>query len=311
MIGRTLALLLSASPVAADEVRIPGPEGPLAAMAIQVADARHVVVLIPGSGPTDRDGNGPALRSDSYRMLAKALAAQGIASLRIDKRGLFASRAALADPNAVTLADYAADARAWVAEARGLAPCVWLMGHSEGGLVALLAASKPTPGLCGLILLATPGRPLGRLVIEQVASNPLNFFLADAVESAVAALERGEHVDPAAIPAPLRPLFPAAVQDYLIDVFSYDPAALAAGWQGPALIVQGGKDIQVTMADADLLAAAMPQAERLDLPRATHMLKPDRFADPLATYTDPALPLDAALVPGIAGFLSRQPPGAP
>lgn len=311
MIGRALALLLSASPVAADEVRIAGPEGLLAAMAIPVPGAQHVVVLIPGSGPTNRDGNGPAIRSDTYRMLAEALAEQGIASLRIDKRGMFASRAALADPNAVTLADYAADARAWVAEARDLAPCVWLIGHSEGGLVALLAATEPLPGLCGLILLSAPGRPLGRLVVEQVASNPLNALLVDEVKAAVAALERGEHIDPATIPTLLRPLFPAAVQDYLIDVFSYDPAALAAGWRDPVLIVQGDKDIQVTMADADLLAAAMPQAERLNLPGTTHMLKPGKLTDPMATYTDPALPLDAKLVPGITGFLSGQPHGVP
>jgi hypothetical protein len=300
----SLAALMLGTSASAAEVQAPGPDGPLSAMATPVAGAAHVVVLIPGSGPTDRDGNGPLIRSDSYRLLAEALADAGIASLRIDKRGMFASHAAIADPNAVTLAAYAADARAWVAKARALAPCVWLMGHSEGGLVALLAAADPPPGLCGLILLATPGRPVGQLMIEQMQANPAAFLLMDDLRRIVADLEQGRSRDPASLPALLRPLFPAAVQPYLIDVFSYDPATLAAGWTGPALIVQGGADVQVTPADAAILAAAMPQATRIDLPEATHMLKPDIPGHPMATYGNPSLPLDPGLIPAITAFLA-------
>src|SRR5690606_26498980 len=112
--------------------------------------AKAAMVIIPGSGPTDRDGNNPLGVSASYlKMLAEAVAAHGIASIRIDKRGLFESRGTFPDPNAVTFDDYAADARAWIAVAKEKAgvDCVWLAGHSEGGLVALVAAQKAGPAL--------------------------------------------------------------------------------------------------------------------------------------------------------------------
>ena len=291
----------------ADPVQISGPQGPLEAAQITVDGAAHALLIIPGSGPTDRDGNSAqlGLTSDSYRLLAEGLAAQGVASLRIDKRGLFGSSAAIADPNDVTIAAYAEDARRWVDDAATLAPCVWLAGHSEGGLVALLAATDPPEALCGLILLATPGRPIGHLMLEQMRANPMNAPLMAEVTGLVADLEAGQTRDPATITPVLQPLLSAGLQRYMIDLFSHDPAALGRQWPGPVLIVQGGADMQVRPLDADLLAEAMPQAERADLPGATHMLKEDIPGQPYATYTDPNLPLYQGVLPAITGFLDR------
>lgn len=291
----------------ADTVQISGPQGPLEAAQIAVDGAAHAVVIIPGSGPTDRDGNSPpTMASDSYRLLAEGLAAQGVASLRIDKRGFFGSGSAITDPNAVTIALYAEDARRWVDLAAGMAPCVWIAGHSEGGLVALVAATEPPEALCGLILLATPGRPIGQLMLEQMRANPLNTPIVPEVESIVAGLEAGQTRDPATISPVLQPLFSAGLQRYMTDLFAYDPAALGGQWQGPVLILQGDADMQVRLTDADLLANAMPQAERMDLPGATHMLKADVPGQPYVTYTDPTLPLHEGVLPAITGFLERE-----
>src|SRR3569623_267258 len=110
MIAIAMMMALAAAP--GDEVTIPGPQGPLAGtyQAPQSSDGKGpVVVIIPGSGPTDRDGNSPmGLKAQPYKLLAEALAGRGVASVRIDKRGMFGSRAAIADANTATIEGYAA-----------------------------------------------------------------------------------------------------------------------------------------------------------------------------------------------------------
>lgn len=299
-------LVLCPACLFAEAVQIPGPGGPLEAEVLEVSGARHAVILVPGSGPTDRDGNAPALglNSDAYKLLAEGLAAQGITTLRVDKRGFHGSASAVADPNDVTIGDYAGDVHGWVDHAATLAPCVWIAGHSEGGLVALVAAQDPPGALCGLILLATPGRPIGQVLIAQLQANPANGPLMPEVRAIVAELEAGRTQDPEALHPALRPLFSEGVQRFMTDLFSHDPVALGRAWAGPTLIVQGTADMQVRMLDADMLEAAMPQALRVDLQGATHVLKHDQPGLPLASYTDPDLPLHAGLVPAIADFLA-------
>ncbi|MDY8109259.1 alpha/beta fold hydrolase [Fulvimarina sp. 2208YS6-2-32] len=292
----------------AEMIQIDGPDGPLGAELVAPDKARDIVVIVPGSGPMDRDGNSPrmGLHSDSYKLLAEGLKAAGIASLRIDKRGFYASATAISDPNEVTIGAYAGDVQKWVARASAVAPRVWIAGHSEGGLVALVAARTPPRSLRGLILMATSGRPMGQLVIEQFRANPVNAELMPDIESIVADLEAGRGRDPESLAPVLRPLFSDGLQRYMIDLFSHDPVTIAENWHGPTLIIQGDADLQVRPRDADLLSDAMPQAVRADLPGATHMLKLNVAGRPMDTYTNPALPLHPDLVASIARFLEQE-----
>src|SRR5262245_54909798 len=176
-----LALSIAATTsVSAAETRlsIEGPSGTLQGTlaAPEGGPKAPVAVIIPGSGPTDRDGNNPlGVTAGSYRLLADALAAKGVSTIRIDKRGMFGSSAAAADADNVRMIDYAADVRAWGQEAqkRSSARCAWLIGHSEGSLVALITAQQPG-GICGLILVAGPGRKMGDILREQLKANPAN-----------------------------------------------------------------------------------------------------------------------------------------
>ena len=300
--------LSSAAPAMVEqEVTIEGPEGALAGLYRSAAAGAPVVVIIPGSGPTDRDGNNPlGVKGSSYRMLAEALGATGVASVRIDKRGMFGSKRAIADANAVTIADYSADVRGWAAKAAALSGtrCAWLAGHSEGALVALAAAQ--TPGrICGVIAIAGPGRPIGVVMREQLRANPANAPLLDDALAALAAIEAGRTVDVSALAAPLQALFNPAIQPYLRDLAAYDPAGLAGAYRGPLMIVHGGRDLQVSQADADALRAARPDAVLHVETDANHLLKavPDDRAANLASYGDPALPLAPGIVPAIARFI--------
>ena len=288
----------------------PGPTGPLKGTLLAPASKSvPVVLIIPGSGPTDRDGNSPAgVKAAAYRLLAEGLALRSVATLRIDKRGMFASTAATPDPNAVTIAGYVEDVRSWVAVLRQQtgAPCVWLLGHSEGGLVAM-AAAKGQEDVCGLILVATAGRPMGEVLRDQLKANPANGPILGQALPAIDALERGHKVDTGNMHPALQGLFNPAVQGFLISAFSYDPRRVLAGYSKPILVLQGQRDIQVGEADARLLKQANPRAELVLLPNVNHVLKSVTSAElgaNIATYADPGLPLAPGVVEAIADFLT-------
>ena len=287
-----------------------GPQGPLAGTLLDAGVLAPVVLIIPGSGPTDRDGNNPlGVTAAPYRLLAEALATKGVSTVRIDKRGLGGSKAAVADGNKVTIADYATDTHNWVASIRKRTGqrCVWLLGHSEGSLIALAAAQQPD-GICGVISVSGAGRRLSDVIREQLRANPANAPLLDSAMTALDVLESGQHVGVSAMHPALQKLFAPQVQDYLIDMFRQNPASLAAALKVPLLIVQGERDLQVSTADAKALAAAQPKARLVLLPQMNHVLKDvatdDRAAN-LATYADSSLPVDRDAVEAIAGFVKR------
>jgi pimeloyl-ACP methyl ester carboxylesterase len=285
-----------------------GPAGPLKGVLLGPGAGSPVALVIPGSGPTDSDGNSPlGVRAATYRLLAEDLAARGVTTVRIDKRGMFASAAAGVDPNAVTIQDYAADVHAWTASLRQRtgAPCVWLVGHSEGGLVAM-AAAQDDPGVCGLVLVAAAGRPLGTVLRDQLRANSANAPLLDAAMAAIDALEAGRRVDTAGMHPALRALFAPQVQGFLISEFALDPARLLRNYRKPVLVLQGQRDLQVGEADARRLRDAAPQAALVLLPDVNHVLKrvaSDDARANLAAYGDPALPLAPGVGTAIVDFI--------
>jgi pimeloyl-ACP methyl ester carboxylesterase len=275
----------------------------------QMAD---LALIVPGSGPTDRDGNSPlGIRAAPYRLLAAALAERGIASLRIDKRGLFGSGGSQIDVNVVTIEDYVQDLQTWLVTLRERFPSarLWLIGHSEGGLIATLAALADS-NVSGLVLAAAPGRRLGDILREQLAANPANERLLDEANFAIKALERGGRVEVTTLA--LQPLFRSAVQGFLISAFSYDPAELLARFRGPALLLQGEADLQVGLADLERLSRAQPYARVVRLPGVNHVLKqaPTEREANLASYGDPTLPLAPGIVDAVAEFIHDQHSGA-
>lgn len=290
-----------------------GPKGPLKGTLLTPnSKPTAVVLIVPGSGPTDRNGNNPlGVNASPYRLLAEGLAAKGYATLRIDKRGMFASAMAVEDANAVTIADYVDDVRTWVKVLKEHmhTPCIWVLGHSEGGVVALASAQEED--VCGVVLIATPGRPMGEVLRKQLNANPENEMLLKQALPIINELEHGRRVDITNIPPALQNLFNPAVQGFLINAFSYNPGHLISTIFKPVLLLQGQRDLQVEETDARLLKAANPRASLVILSNMNHVLKEitsdDRKVN-IASYAETTSPLAPGLIDSIEQFLIQNSP---
>lgn len=262
-----------------------------------------VVLIISGSGPTDRDGNNTdGGRNDSLKRLAWVLAKHNIASVRYDKRGVAASLAATPNERNLSVEAYVADAEAWARKLKNdpRFSQLILLGHSEGALIATLAA--PSVDAAGIISLSGSARPVDQ-VLRQQLSNNLPPALMQRSNELLDSLKAG-HTDDN-VPPPLQGIFRPSVQPYLISLFRQDPAAAFARLKMPALIIQGSNDIQVGVGDARLLKAAKPDAELALIEGMNHVLRivPNDVKRQLASYKDPQLPLAAELGTRILGFI--------
>jgi pimeloyl-ACP methyl ester carboxylesterase len=266
------------------------------------------VLIWSGSGPTDRDGNSSfGLKNNSLKMLAHALGEVGFMALRTDKRGIGESARAAPPEADLRFETYVEDAARWarfLKEAPGVRN-VFLLGHSEGALVATLAAQRFPAA--GLVLVAGTGFPAAEVLRRQLAAPDIAIppdLLSEILEI-MAALEEGRLVP--TVSADIEAQYRPSVQPYLMSWFGYDPAAELARIATRTVVIQGANDLQVSMEDAERLAAARPDIPLIRIEGMNHVLKtaPKDRQENFATYTLPLLPLAAALAPAIARFLTR------
>ena len=233
-----------------------------------------VVLIIPGSGPTDMDGNSAALpgKNNSLRYLAEGLAGKGIASLRYDKRGIASSASAGKDEYSMRFEDGIKDARGWIdylSKDKRISG-IYVLGHSEGALVGM----------------------------AEVIRN--------MVRSINTSLKEGKLVPD--VPIGLQALFRSSVQPYMISWYTYNPQEIIKKLKVPVLILQGDKDMQVSVKDAELLKRSQPSADYHLIGNMNHLMKTCDTMDQqkqMATYTDPALPLHKDVLILIEKFVSK------
>src|ERR1700688_3628326 len=306
MRGWTIVLALAitslfgmAANVSAQESKIR--VGAIDAGLMMPSDVEHppVALLIAGSGTTDHDGNGPQIKPATLKKLAEQLAARKIATLRYDKRGAGGWKPEFGRPEDFRFKDYVDDAAALVNYLRGSGKFsgVVLVGHSEGGLVAILTARRVP--VDRLVLLATAARRQGDLLKAQLEKT-LAPELVKPIAKAIDDIMAGQIVDP--LPTGLS--IPPPMQPGIASAFTEDPIVPLKLIEVPTLIVGGGRDRQVARLDFAALAAASPAAKTLWLPDMNHVLVDVADeADDLAAYNQSERALDPDMIDTVADFI--------
>ncbi len=254
-----------------------------------------VALIIAGSGPTDRNGNNAQMKNNSLQLLAHELAAQGIASLRYDKRGIGKSASAMISEEQLRFENYVEDAKAWSAQLKTDPRFrkLIIIGHSEGSLIGILACEQADV----FVSLAGAGRSIDVILKEQLAVQLKGKKkLLRAANEGLSKLKEGKLVENA--PAELFGLFRPSVQPYMMSWMKYDPAVEISNLKIPIVIVQGTTDLQVQVKDAELLHAASIGSRYILIEGMNHIFKiaPSDREKNIETYSDPQLPLAPELL---------------
>jgi pimeloyl-ACP methyl ester carboxylesterase len=268
-----------------------------------VLEKTAVVLIIAGSGPTDRNGNNPMMTNNSLKMLAKELQKNGIASVRYDKRGIGESKNSGLQEIDLRFEDYVQDVEGWIKllkEDERFSNII-VLGHSEGSLIGMIASHKQEAKK--FISVAGVGIPAGDILRKQLKGQPQ--FILDESLKIIEKLENGETVEK--VSQMLYSLFRPSVQPYMISWFKYNPQIEIAKLNKPILIIQGTTDIQVSVSDADKLASANKKSQKQIIEGMNHILKEaelDRQKN-IQTYSMPDLPLKKELIKFIVKFIEE------
>lgn len=254
------------------------------------------VVLVAGSGPTDRDGNSAmGIRPNTLKLLAEGLAEHGIATIRFDKRGSGANRSTVRLDESFSefvafdhfVADVGRAVEQLAAQPEVNPNRISILGHSEGAMLALvLTSEEDSPAVASLVLLAGAGRTLVEVVDEQFRTQLGRAGATpEALDAMSRELRRGvrEIVEEGRLSAPVPPpagiLFGPRQERFLTGFFGTDSAALARSSTLPVIVVQGDADAQISVErDAQVLfdalrARGQGQEELVVLEGLSHNLK--------------------------------------
>jgi pimeloyl-ACP methyl ester carboxylesterase len=266
----------------------------------KVNNETKLVILIAGSGPTNRNGNSIIGGvNNSLKFLAEGLTKNGIAVFSYDKRGLNKVDGKTIDEKSVVFDDFINDTKDVIVyfKAQKKYSKIIIAGHSEGSLIGMVAANEKADGY---ISIAGAGRPIDEIISEQVEKN--SPFLKEKVDKSLAILKEGktfENKNPM-----LESLFRESVQPYMISWIKYNPRDEIKKLKIPILIISGTNDIQVPETDAKLLQDSNPKSKLVIIENMNHIFKEIKIdEDNLKSYSNSKLPVIPELIECISKFV--------
>ena len=270
----------------------------------KITKRANLVILIAGSGPTDRNGNQKGMTNNSLKFLAEELSKTGTSVFSFDKRIIMQIKNGTVDESKLSFDDMVADAVAVVdyfSKSKNYKNVV-IAGHSEGSLIGMLAA---TNNVQGFISIAGSGRPINEILEEQILKQLPN--VKDELHQKLELLKEGKIFDPKSMNAFIAPLFRDSVQPYMISWIKYNPQIEIQKLNIPVLIVNGDKDLQISVFEAELLKKARPSAKLNIILNMNHIFKviSGDTSENMASYNIGTIPIAADLVVKINAFINE------
>lgn len=266
-----------------------------------------LIIIIPGSGPTNRDGNSTIGKNNSLKQLAHFLADEGFASFRYDKRILKLMRNQRLDESRLRFEDFVKDAADVVNYFKLFHKDNFdfdrfiIVGHSQGALVAKLASLRTA--VDGLILLCGTARPMDELMVNQLKQQAP--FLVKDLKVALDSIKTVGYVKD------YNPLLKSYVykdvQPFMQSWMNYNPKDVAQKVMVPVLVIGGTTDIQIPAEDARELAEYIQKGEYAIIEDMNHVLKTvdDLGLENQKSYTNPNYPLAKGLKTELSNFLDN------
>lgn len=269
---------------------------------IKESKKTKLVILIAGSGPTNRSGNSLIAGSNnSLKYLAEGLAKNGIAVFSYDKRIFALMKSKKLDEKSLRFEDMIADADSVFDyfKAQKKYKKIIFAGHSEGSLIGMIASKDKADGF---VSLSGIGRPIEEVLSEQISENSPN--LKEDADKGFALFKEGktfENKNPL-----LNSLFRESIQPYMISWFKYNAQEEIKKLTIPVLLVNGTKDLQVQPIDAQLLKKAYPKAKLVIIKNMNHVLKEiSNDDDNIKSYSDSKLPVMKELIDNMTAFVKK------
>jgi len=259
-----------------------------------------LVILIPGSGPTDRNGNNVAMKNNSLKLLAEGLTLNNIATYRFDKSVLSYTKEDKTKVESLTFNVFIDEAKSviqYFKNSNNYSKII-VAGHSQGSLVGILASEN---NVDGFISIAGAGRTIDEILVEQISKQAP--FLKDETVKVLSELKKGNTVEE--FNPMLISLFNKSVQPFLISWIKYNPQIELKKLTIPILIINGTNDIQVNVSEAELLHKANTTSELVLIKNMNHIFKEINgdVNENMNSYTNPDLPIMEALITSIVAFI--------
>lgn len=261
-----------------------------------------LVIIIPGSGPTDRNGNNAEMKNNSLKYLAEGLASESISSYRYDKSVLSFGDNFKSKIDSLKFETFIDEAKSVILHFKNSDEYAEIIvaGHSQGSLVGLIAAQE---NVSKFISIAGPGRPLDIILAEQIKKQAP--FLLEETNRVLSELKQGKTVEEFNLM--LNSLFNKNVQPFLISWLKYNPQAEIKKLMIPTLIINGSNDLQVNKLDAELLNKANLNSELEIIENMNHILKEIKgdMTENMNSYANPEIPIKPELIEIISAFIKK------